>query len=301
MHVAGKQMPRWAYTAGRLARLRVGIVSWTATYWPYYVGLSEGVFGQAGLEVDLVTLGTTAAGVAALLDERVDIAATCPDAVVEAATQGQPLRVAGGLIDRPVSSVVAARDIDTVEALRGRRLAVTDLRGSVSIVLRAFLRARGLERGDYEQVVIGTTPAQVAALEAGEIDAAMLTHPFEAPLLARGFRRLGRVGDEVGACAFTTLNVRAGFQLGPVWEALRRVDEILYRPSQRPRVLASLAEATRLPEAALHEAAQLYLNQGNVLARGGRLDRVGFQRLLDLMRADGLAVFPPGEEARYQN
>jgi ABC-type nitrate/sulfonate/bicarbonate transport system substrate-binding protein len=273
-------------------------VSWTATYWPYYVGLSEGVFRQAGLEVELVTLGTTAAGVAALLDERVDIAATCPDAVVEAATQRQPLRVAGGLIDRPVSSVVAIPEIESVDALRRRRVAVTDLRGSVSIVLRAFLGAHGLQRGDYEQVVVGTTPAQVAALEAGEVDAAMLTHPFEARLLTKGFRRLGRVADVVGACAFTTLNVRAGFQLGALSEALRQVDEILYDPGQRPRVLDSLAEATRLPEAALHEAAQLYLEEGGVLAPGGRLDPVGFQRLLDLMRREGLAV---SASLNYQN
>jgi NMT1/THI5 like len=299
VYVAGKQMRSGAYTAARLTRLRVGIVSWTATYWPYYVGLSEGVFRQAGLEVELVTLGTTAAGVAALLDERVDIAATCPDAVVEGATRGEPLRVAGGLIDRPVSSVVAIPEIETVGALRGRRVAVSDLRGSVSIVLRAFLRARGLARGDYDQVVIGTTPAQVAALEAGEVDAAMLTHPFEARLLAKGFRRLGGVADAVGACAFTTLNARAGFQLGAVQEALGQVDAMLYDKGQRPRVQASLAAATRLPEAALQEAAQVYLDQGGVLARGGRLDPVGFTRLLDLMRADGLTVFPPGEERRY--
>jgi NitT/TauT family transport system substrate-binding protein len=201
VHAAGKQMPNWAYTAAPLASLRVGIVSWTATYWPYYVGLSEGVFGQAGLEVEMVTLGTTAAGVAALLEERVDIAATCPDAVVEAATQGQPLRVAGGLIDRPVSSVVVIPEVASVHALRGWRVAVSDLRGSVSIVLRAFLRAHGLERAEYEQVIIGTTPAQVAALEAGDVDAAMVTHPFEARLLAKGFRRRGRVADVVGACA----------------------------------------------------------------------------------------------------
>ena len=269
-------------------------MSWTATYWPYYVGLSEGVFRRAALEVELVTLGTTAAGVQALLDERVDVAATCPDAVVEAATSGQPLRVAGGLVDRPVSSVVATPAVQTVQDLRGRRVAVTDRRGSVSIVLRAFLRLNGLGPDAYQQVVIGTTPAQVAALQAGEVEAAMLTHPFESRLLEQGFRRLGRVGDQVGACAFTTLNVRAGWSTRPEWsalvQALDQVDQILYDAGQRAGVLASLAGATRLPEAALAEAARLYLDQGGVLARAGRLDLVGFRRLLDLMRADGLAV-----------
>ena len=92
--------------------------------------------------------------------------------------------------------------------------------------------------------------------------------------------------------------MRSGFQLAGLWEALTQVDNILYDPGQRPRVLASLAAATRLPEAALHEAAELYLDHGGVLARGGRLDPVGFETLLELMRRDGLAVSPV---LNYQN
>ena len=48
-------------------------MSWTATYWAYYVGLREGLFANAGLEVELVTLGATAAGVEALLAEPVEV------------------------------------------------------------------------------------------------------------------------------------------------------------------------------------------------------------------------------------
>ena len=278
-------------------------MSWTATYWPYYLGLSEGVFRSAGLDVELVTLGSTAAGVAALLEERVEVAATCPDAVVEAATAGAPLRVAAGLVDMPVSSVVATPGVETCAALRGRRVAVTDPRGSVSILLRAFLQAHGLERGSYHQVAIGTTPAQVAALEAGQVDAAMLTHPFEATLLERGFRRLGRVGDRIGACAFTTLNVRAGWTERAEWsalvDALSHVDRVLYDPDGRPVALASLAAATGLPESALAETWALYVERGGVLAPAGRLDLAGLRRLLGFMRADGLSVAPPGEAQQY--
>ena len=49
--------------------------------------------------------------------------------------------------------------------------------------------------GEYELAIIGGTPAQAAALRAGQADAAMLTHPFEARLLADGYTLLGYTSD----------------------------------------------------------------------------------------------------------
>jgi ABC-type nitrate/sulfonate/bicarbonate transport system substrate-binding protein len=241
--------------------------------------------------------------VAALLDERVDVAATCPDAVIEASLNGAALRIGGGLVDAPASSLVTLPEVSKWTELRGRRIAVTEARGSVSIVLRALLRRQGLEPGLYEQVVLGTTPTQAAALQRREIDAAMLTHPFEAPLLAQGYRRLANVGEQLGACAFTTLNVRAGWTGQPAWgqliRALEAVDAVLYDPAQRTAVSARLAAASGVPDAALEEACALYLDAPGVLARGGRLDQAGLEQLLQFMQEDGLRVGPPGAASSF--
>jgi ABC-type nitrate/sulfonate/bicarbonate transport system substrate-binding protein len=291
-------------TDGNRQLVRIGIVSWTATYWPFYVGLSNGVFRSEGLDLELVLLGSTQAGVPALLDERIDVAATCPDAVIEAAVGGAALRIAGGLVDSPASSLVVVPDVTNWTGLRGRRIAVTQARGSVSIVLRAVLRREGLEPALYAQVVLGTTPTQAAALDRGEVDAAMLTHPFEAPLLARGFRRLAHVGQQIGSCAFTTLNVRAGWTKRPAWgrlvRALDAVDALLYdHPEHRSAVRTSLAAATGLPEETLEEACALYLDSAGVLVRGGRLDLAGLEQLLQFMREDGLSVGRRGSASDF--
>ncbi len=113
-----------------------------------------------------------------------DVAATCPDAVVEAVGRGEAVRVGGGLADLPLGVLVAAPRIPDVPELRGARVAFTEARGSVSLFLRAALRARGLEPEDYETVVRGTTPAQAEALRRGDVDAAMLTPPFDMRLVA---------------------------------------------------------------------------------------------------------------------
>ena len=190
--------------------LKLGIVSRTATYEPFYILEAEG-------RVELVELGSTAAGVDALVAGLIEIAATCPDALI---ASDAPLRIGAGLVDRPPTSIVARAGIGAIADLRGRRVGTTAAHGSVSIFLHAVLRAHGLERGDYTEVVLGPTPAQAEALERGEIDAAMLTAPFDERLVAHGFRRIADVGGELGPCAFTTLNVRTGWTTEDGWRRL---------------------------------------------------------------------------------
>jgi ABC-type nitrate/sulfonate/bicarbonate transport system substrate-binding protein len=227
---------------------RVGIVSRTATYGPLY---------RLADKVELVELGSTAAGVDALLERRIDVAATCPDALIASAA---PLRIGAGLIDRPPTSLVAAQAVRATPDLRGKRVGTTSAQGSVSIFLRAALREGGLARGDYVEVVCGPTPTQADALERGDVDAAMLTAPFDARLAARGFRILADVGALLGPCAFTTLNVRAGWTATEAWRSLIR----------------DLGRAIR--------------DEPGPLPYDLRVDPRSIDRLIALMRADGIGV-----------
>lgn len=227
---------------------RVGIVSRTATYEPFY---------RLGAAVELVELGGTAAGVVGLVSHDIDVAATCPDALI---ASDVPVRIGAGLVDRPPTAIMASPSIPDVAGLRGRRIGTTSARGSVSIFLRAVLREHGLARGDYTEVVCGPTPAQASALERGEVDAAMLTAPFDRRLTERGFRRLADVGEELGPCAFTTLNVREGWTRTDAWWSL----------------VAGLARAIGAGQA-----------PG---AYDLRVDVRAIERLLALMRADGIDV-----------
>ena len=256
-----------------MSRLRCGIVSRTATYWPLYLMARDGL-------VDLVELGSTAAGVDALLSDTVECAATCPDALM---ASGAALRVAAGLVARPPTSLLARADIASVEDLRGARVATTSPRGSVSTFLRAFLRARGLERGDYVEVAVGTTPTQAEALARGDVDAAMVTFPFDERLERAGARKLADVGDELGPCAFTTINVREGWTRTDEWPrfriALASAIAGLADARGRARELRALVDGTRgevgSPPRVLYDAV---------------VDLAAIDRLIAFMRAEGTPV-----------
>lgn len=259
-----------AGAGGRMTAVRCGIVSRTATYWPLYLMARQGL-------VELVELGSTAAGVDALLQSRVDLAATCPD---ELMASGAPLRIAAGLVARPPTSLLARAAFPSVASLRGARVATTSPRGSVSTFLRAFLRAHGLDRGDYAEVAVGTTPAQADALERGTVDAAMVTFPFDERLREHGFRVLADVGDELGPCAFTTINAREGWTRSDEWPrfrtALAGAMARLADAPGRARELPALSEGTRgvviAPPRVVYDAV---------------VDLSAVERLIGFMRADG--------------
>lgn len=256
-----------------MTAVRCGIVSRTATYWPLYLMARDGL-------VDLVELGSTAAGVDALLAKTVDLAATCPDELI---VSGRPLRIAAGLVARPPASLLARAAIGSVDSLRGARIATTSPRGSVSTFLRAFLRSRGLDRGDYTEVAVGTTPAQAEALERGSVDAAMLTFPFDERLEASGFRTLADVGDELGPCAFTTINVREGWTRSDEW------------PPFRAALLAAMARLSDARGCARELPALSEGTRGSVAAPPRVLydavvDLSAVERLIGFMRAEGTPV-----------
>ena len=262
-------------------RVRVGIVSRTATYWPLLIALRDGAFADAGVDVEILELGSTSAGVTALLEDRIDVAATCPDVLIGAIDGGADLTIAGGLVDRPPASVVARSDLVTVASLAGRRVAVTELHGSVSRFLRAALAKAGLAEDGYERVVLGPTPQQAAALREGRVDAAMLTFPFDAALVEDGFARVLAVGDALRPCAFTTLNIRrddaariASFRtvLASAIDRLADVDERV--AALRAFAPDSLADADRAVVDFLPAA---------TYAKGASADVAGIVRLLEIM------------------
>jgi ABC-type nitrate/sulfonate/bicarbonate transport system substrate-binding protein len=275
-------------------RLVYGEVSRTATYWQHYIALARGLYADEGLEVAIVPTHSTGGGVAALEAGQVDVASNCPDYVVAAVERDAALAVVGGVVHRPVSAIVARPDVATFDALRGRRVAFTEPSGGVSGLLKTILRRQGLGTDEYELVVVGGTPAQAEALRAGTVDAAMLTHPFEARLEAEGYRLLGYTSDYCSRFAFTTLNVRREWAavnapaLVALLRATARAGRWLFDPANAVAAQEILAAATGLPRGEMAATYRRYVQEGGVLAREAEIDSASLQAVVDLMVDEGL-------------
>jgi NitT/TauT family transport system substrate-binding protein len=72
---------------------------------------------------------------------------------------------------------MARSDLKRPEDLKGKRVGVTRLGSASHLVLLMMLRTWNMSPNDVQTMQIGSSPAMMAALEKGGIDAAVLTEP----------------------------------------------------------------------------------------------------------------------------
>ncbi|MFW3168846.1 ABC transporter substrate-binding protein [Geodermatophilus sp. CPCC 206100] len=146
---------------------------------PFYVAMERGMFEDAGLEV--TTQGATSGAplVSAMVAGEVDIANANYVSLIQAASEGLPLRAirendradVQGLYAGPASGISSPAD------LAGKRVAINGLGNIAELTTRAALEENGVDP-DSVQFVELPLPDMPAALASGNVDAAWLAEPF---------------------------------------------------------------------------------------------------------------------------
>jgi ABC-type nitrate/sulfonate/bicarbonate transport system substrate-binding protein len=170
--------------------LEVGLPATTAFTWPFLVIRDGPIGAQERMSLELPILDTDQRVTQATLSGSVDFGEAAFDTVVRAVEQGGDVVTIGGNINRPPYALAVRQGIDSIADLRGKRFAVTDLRGGSTLVLKQLLDANGLCDGDYELLPLGGTPNRYGALVNGAADAAMLAQPADFKAQDEGYRLL---------------------------------------------------------------------------------------------------------------
>lgn len=172
--------------SGELTQVTIGGVVTTSTV-PIYIAQSEGIFEKYGLEVTMQPTQNFAAAAPSVLNGQLNFATAAAPPFIQAIDQGMPLQAVAGTsasVEDPEmegNQVVVGRDsgITSMEDLKGKKVATNQV-GSGPYVgfLATYMRAGG-SADDIEWVVMPMNE-QIAALESGTIDAAVLAEPFTA-------------------------------------------------------------------------------------------------------------------------
>ena len=192
--------------AQELVKVPVQIPAITPAVSPFALARDRGYYRQEGLDVQLVLI-PSALGMQALLAGNIKFS-TAGGAGMLPILRGAPVKFAFTTFSRPMFWLYAKPEIRSVEMLKGKKVGVSGLGSGPDSLLREILKKHGLEGGrDVIILLVGSGTGRFFALQAGSVDAAMLSVP--ANLLAQdaGFRELVSFIDQEWVELQGTVNV----------------------------------------------------------------------------------------------
>ena len=157
------------------AEVRVAVSSEAITLLPVHLAQSLGFYRDEGLTVTLTQIASASKSLDALRDGSINVAlgTTVP---IQMAPEGRSLQGFLVLYSR-TNAIVAVSPGAAVKAfadLKGRRVGVSNLGSGSQILLNYVLSVNGLQPGDVKAVAIGVGAPALAAVEHGDVDAALL-------------------------------------------------------------------------------------------------------------------------------
>jgi ABC-type nitrate/sulfonate/bicarbonate transport system substrate-binding protein len=157
---------------------------------PLWIAKDEGIFAKYGIDAEPIFIRNSSLAICALLAGNVQIGFSAGGAqILSAHAQGVDLKIIATFTSRLTHDLVTRPGILSAKDLRGKRLGVQVIGGSLWLTAMLALESLGLEptRDDVRILVIGDQTVLSQALESGVIDAAPLDGPFSQRLAKKGF------------------------------------------------------------------------------------------------------------------
>src|SRR5688572_27005067 len=147
---------------------------------PSLIGLEGGYYREQGLDVNLVSMRSSAQNAAALIASEVDASVIGGVGPIRARLSGGDIVLIGATKPYFSGAIVAKPEIRSAEDLRGKRLGVSARGGNTDLMARRVLPRMGLEPDvDVTLFPTGESPQTVAALIAGNVDAGAMAPPMD--------------------------------------------------------------------------------------------------------------------------
>ena len=241
-------------SAQELVKVPVQIPAITPAATAFAVARDRNFYRQEGLDVQLVVM-PSAIGMQALLGGNVKFS-TAGGAGLLPILRGAPVRFMFTTFSRPMFWLYARPDLRTVESLKGKKVGVSSLGSGPDSLLRELLKKRGLEGGrDVAILAVGSGTARYFALQAGSVDAAMLSIPANLMAQEAGFRELISFIEQEWIELQGTINVTDQLWAsdpGLVEKFIRAtLKGFIHFRDQRARTLEILARFLRIKEDAV--------------------------------------------------
>lgn len=267
-------------------RLAVPVVA--IQYAPIYFGVKKGLFAEEGLELEIHVMRTDLA-IAGLNTGTLDYIAH-GGAALRGATRGLPIKLIFALDDKAAFWLLTQPGIQEVAMLKGKKIGISFPGDTPHLVLKRFLRKRGLDPDRDVTYVSGQiSPIGFQGLSAGVLDGAVMAPPYSVLAEGKGFHSLAFLGDEVPDAptinGLITSNAKIRSQPGEVKRVVRALLKSvhLYR-QERDLAVAFLASEYNLEQSV---AKKVYGNALAVLTPNGEVSLDKIRDVLNLAKELG--------------
>ena len=170
--------PGGARSQEKLERMHVGYSAQAGAFAPIWITKEAGLFQKNGLDVNLIFIpgGPTAA--ASMLAGEVQAVAMAGPAVVSSNLAGTDLVMIAGIVNTFAFQIITVKDITTAQQLKGKRVGVNRFGTAPDIAARFALRRMGLNPAEVTILQLGEQSTRLAAMKAGQLDAAIVLPPI---------------------------------------------------------------------------------------------------------------------------
>lgn len=280
--------PSWAQETVILG----SVGSSSANGWPSYVAIEKGYFAAEGLKPDPVFAQSNAAVIQQLAAGSINVS-TNSGLVdpIRAIEKGAPLALLRIEVQIPPYALLGKANIRSMKELKGKMLSVGGAKDITRIYVERMLEANGVKPGEFDMTFAGATSARFAALQAGAVDAAILTPPFNFHAASAGFTYLGNTVD------YTDMPF-AGISVNTNWARAnpRTAEKIvriytksiawLYDPANRKEAVQILIKVSKLKEDDVEKAYD-YLIKGRYFEPTGKVSKAKLDKLLEALKSLG--------------
>lgn len=188
-----------ARAEGKPVKLTATVIGVSVSIWPAIVAKENGFFKEEGLDVELISTGASSRSLQQVAAGVAEVGSSSMVDTVRAIGSGANVKVFINSLAVGTHSLVAAKDIKTVEDLKGKRVMTGGQGDITNLWWKAMAKHYRIDpKKDVELLFSGSTSNRVAALFAGGVSAAALSTPQSFKAIAQGYTDLGPMAPYLG-------------------------------------------------------------------------------------------------------
>ena len=197
---------------------------------------------------------------------------------IRAIEKGAPLAIVRIEVQVPPYSLLAKPGIKSMKELKGKLISVGGAKDITRIFVEQMLEPNGVKPGEFDMTFAGATSARFSALQAGAVDAAILTPPFNFHAQTAGFTLLGHTVEYVDM-PFAGISVNtnwAAANKGTVGKLITVYNESmawLYDPKNRDEAVEILMKVSKIKKDDVEKAYD-FLIGGKYFEPTGKVSKV---------------------------